>query len=285
MVRKLYALIILALLLSACTGPKAAVEPTQPPSLAVATATQAQVVIPPTSVPMTGAEATSTTIPPTEAPTAVPTEVPTEAPTDTPEPVGPQPLEEDFDTDTPEGWKYVYIAGTERGNRVFTEDSKLMFEMNTKETYAYAYYENQEYEDVIVSTNVENFGDNSNGMAIACRMNDKGWYELRISSDAKMNVYRYDQLKKDKRQNPYVQLIPQFILREINPGFKVNNITMACVGDEIRVYINEVEMVYDNKPIVDSTYRSGYVGVGAMSYTTSNYGVRVGFDAIVADVP
>lgn len=285
MVRKLYALIILALLLSACTSPQAAVEPTQPPSLAVATATEAQVVIPPTSVPMTGAEPTATLVPPTEAPTAVPTEVPTEAPTDTPEPTGPQPLEEDFDTDAPEGWKYIYIAGTERGNRVFTEDSKLMFEMNTKETYAYAFFENQEYEDVIVSTNVENFGDNSNGMAIACRMNDKGWYELRISSDAKMNVYRYDQLKKDKHQNPYVQLMPQVILREINPGFKANNITMACVGEEIRVYVNEVEMVYDSKPIVDGTYRSGYVGVGAMSYTTSNYGVRVGFDAIVADVP
>lgn len=280
MVRKLYALIILALLLAACTGPKAAVEPTQPPSLAVATATQVQVVVPPTSEPVAVIEPTA--IP---EPTEVPTEVPTEAPTATPEPTGPQPLEEDFDTDTPEGWKYVYIAGTERGNRVFTEDSNLMFEMNTKETYAYAYYENQEYEDVIVSTNVENFGDNSNGMAITCRMNDKGWYELRIGSDAKMNVYRYDQLKKDKRQNPYVQLIPQFILREINPGFKTNNITLACVGDEIRVYINEVEMIYDSKPIVDSTYKSGYVGVGAMSFTTSNYGVRVGFDAVVAEAP
>jgi hypothetical protein len=92
-------------------------------------------------------------------------------------------------------------------------------------------------------------------------------------------------LKKDKHQNPYVQLIPQFILREINPGFKSNNITLACVGDEIRVYINEVEMVYDNKPIVDSTYSSGYVGLGAMSFTTSNYGVKIGVDAIAAEVP
>jgi len=278
MARKMFVLFLFVFLLSACTGPKAEVQPTQPPSLSVATATP--LAVQPTSAP----EATATQVP-TEAPTAVPTDVPTEAPTDTPEPAGPQPLFEDFDSDTPEGWKYLYIAGTERGNRIFTEDSKLMFEMNTKETYGYAFYDGQEYTDVVVSANVENFGDNSNGMAITCRMNDKGWYELRIGSDAKMNVYRYDQLKKDKHQNPYVQLIPQFILREINPGFKTNNITLACVGDEIRVYINEIEMVYDNKPIVDSTYSSGYVGLGGMSFTTSAYGVKIGFDAIAAEIP
>lgn len=280
MARKFFILVLFVILLSACTGPKAEVQPTQPPSLSVATATPVVLVAPPTSVPVTAPEATSTLVP-----TEVPTDVPTAAPTETLAPVGPQPLLEDFDSDTPEGWKYFYVAGTERGNRIFTEDSKLMFEMNTKETYGYAYYEDQEYTDVIVSANVENMGDNSNGMAITCRMSDKGWYELRIGSDAKLNVFRYDQLKKDKHQNPYVQLIPQYILREINPGFKKNNITLACVGDEIRIYINETEMIYDNKPIVDDTYSSGYVGLGGMSFTTSAYGVKIGFDAVAADIP
>ncbi len=283
MARKFIVFLVLALVLTACTGPKAVdVQPTNPPSLSVATATPAPAQ--PTAVPPTETPVPPTTAP-TEAPTEVPTEAPTAGPTDTPEPTGPQPLLEDFDSDTPEGWKFFYVAGTERGNHIFTEDSKLMFELNTKETYGYSYYENQEYTDVVVSAEVENMGDNSNGMAVTCRMNDKGWYELRISSDAKLNVFRYDQLKKDKGQNPYVQLIPQYILREINPGFKTNNITLACVGNEIRIFINETEMVYDNKTITDSTYKSGYVGLGAMSFTTSNYGVKVGVQAIAAEVP
>lgn len=262
------------------TAAPAVVEaPTQPP----AQPTQPPVVEP-TKAPVVPTEAPAPTLapPPTEAPQ--PNEAP--QPTDTETPTGPQPFDEGFDDASLPGWKYLYVAGTEKFNDIYAENSRLNFEINTAETYAYAYNENQSYEDVIVSADIVNKGDAANGIALTCRMSDKGWYELRFSSQSYFWLYRYDQEKKDKKQVPYVELIPQTVIRQINTGEKHNKVALSCIGDEIRVYFNGTEILYQKRQaIVDDTYREGYVGVGAMTFTTTNYSVKVGFEEVKAELP
>lgn len=276
MSRKVYIpILILFLISTACSftggSPTAApAEPTQPPVVEVPTEPPA-----PTAVPT---EPPQPTMPP--APTTPPEPAPTEVP------AGPAPFTESFDDTNAPGWKYLYVAGTEKFNDIYVEDSQLKFEINTAETYAYAYNENVSYEDVIVSAEMENKGDSANGIALTCRMNEKGWYELRFSSQSYFWLYRYDQEKKDKKQVPYVELIPQTVIRQINPGEKTNKVALSCIGDELRVYFNGTEIMYQKRQaVVDDKYKEGYVGVGAMTFTTTNYSVKVEFEEVSTSLP
>jgi hypothetical protein len=86
-------------------------------------------------------------------------------------------------------------------------------------------------------------------------------------------VYRYDPILKERKQNPYVNLLKGYerinsvnIKNGIN---SVNNISISCVGDEITLFINSDSMEeVRNQPIVikDSVLTSGSIGVGSMSY-------------------
>jgi hypothetical protein len=271
--------VLLLFLVSVSCSMFAGTVATPKPAEPVVEATVAQVepqVVEPTAAPVEPTAAP-------EEPTAAPVE-PTAASTE--EPSGPQPFSETFDNGNPDGWKFFYIAGTEKGNKINVEDGVLRYQLNTKETYAYVENENQVYQDVVVTANVVNQGDNSNGMAVACRINPKGWYEFRISSGfSSIYLYRYDQAKKDKHQNPYVELVPQHVVKEVHPGFKNNKIALSCVGDTLRMFINDTELIYDNKAVTDDLYKEGYVGVGGMSFTTSNYAVKLDFEDVSAELP
>lgn len=245
-------------------------------------------VVTATSEPAVGRQPTAEPPAPTEmpAPTDVPAPTQPPEPTTPPEPDGPQPFEEGWDDPETTAWVYEYIAGTDRANDIFIEDSRLKIELNTRETYAYVYNSTVVYDDVIVAATVENKGDSTNGIALTCRMSDRGWYELRFSSGSYFYLYRYDQLKKDKGQVPYVELVPQTVIREINPGWKKNTVALSCIGDEIRFYFNGTEILYQRRAaIVDDTYSSGNVGVGVMSFTNTGSPVRVEFEDVIAELP
>lgn len=253
---------------------------------------QAPTVVPPTKPPVAEAPTTvpPTAVPPTAEPTAMPPTVeptaePTAGPTDTAMPTGPEPFTEEFDQVNPSGWKFLYVAGTERANKIYTEDSNLKFEINTKETYAYVYNEGVSYKDVIVTADVESQGADHNAMVLTCRMSDRGWYEFRVTSDSMVYLYRYDQILKDKHQVPYVTLVPQHVVRQINPGWKKNNIALSCIGDEIRMFVNGTELIYNNQVITDDRYKEGYVGVGSMSFTDTKSAVKVNFERVSAELP
>ncbi len=177
------------------------------------------------------------------------------------------------------------MAGTERGNRIYTEDSNLKFEINTKETSAYVYNENTSYKDVIVTADVESVGADHNAMVLTCRMSERGWYEFRVTSDSMIYLYRYDQILKDKHQVPYVTLVPQHVVRQINPGWRKTTIGLSCIGDEIHMFINGTELIYDNHVITDDRYKEGFVGVGAMSFTDTATSVKVNFERLSAELP
>lgn len=84
---------------------------------------------------------------------------------------------------------------------------------------------------------------------------------------------------------PYVALIPQTVMTQIKPGFGTNKIALSCIGNEIRVFINGTEFKFKNQVITDDTYKKGNIGVGAMSFTTSKYPVKVEFEKVSAELP
>ncbi len=273
----LFSVLILLLVSTACVFSGATPTPEVVVQVVTATAEPSTGGRQPTQPP-------SPTAPP--APTEAPAATLPPEPVDTEEPAGPQPINEGWDDPETTEWVYEYIAGTDRANDIYIEDSRLKFELNTRETYAYVYNSTQVYDDVIVSATVENKGNATNGIALTCRMSDKGWYELRFSSSSYFYLYRYDQLKKDKGQVPYVELVPQTVIREINPGWKKNTVALSCIGDEIRFYFNGTEILYQKRAaVVDDTYSSGNIGIGAMSFTNSSSAVLVEFEDVNAELP
>jgi hypothetical protein len=139
------------------------------------------------------------------------------------------------------------------------------------------------YKDVLTVATFETVEtDGGNGIAILCRISDKGWYEARVStmgsSAGRVWIYRYDPRLKALNENPYVNLLtPAYNLESIpisaiKNGFYTNTIGFQCSGNTLSVYANGKAMIHPrlNVPIVvnDSTLQEGAVGVGVMSFST-----------------
>jgi hypothetical protein len=152
-----------------------------------------------------------------------------------------------------------------------------VFELPSPETYSYTFLDGPVYGDAVVTATVKMIKGGTNAVAVVCRASDAGWYELRLNINGQYNgsyeVYRYDPVLKERRQNPYVNLLKGYerinsvhIKNGVN---SVNTFSISCVGDEITLYINSDSMEeVRNKPIVikDSVLSSGSIGVGSMSF-------------------
>ncbi len=158
------------------------------------------------------------------------------------------------------------VTGNAHRVTLTTEDERMNFQIDDVETYAYRFFEKLEYENVAIEAEVENFGDTTNGIALVCRASTKGWYEFRISSSGKYDVYRYEQSLKESGKNPYV-LIMNGAATALNAGVrKKNKISFICEDNKLKPFINDKEIKSPNKPFEDDTFSSGQAGIGAMSY-------------------
>lgn len=178
-----------------------------------------------------------------------------------------------------EGGKWIEFvaAGDKSKSFVSMSGNTLVFELPSPETYSYTFLDGPVYGDAVVTATVKMIKGGTNAVAVVCRASDAGWYELRLNINGQYNgsyeVYRYDPVLKDRRQNPYVNLLKGFerinsvhIKNGVN---SVNTFSISCVGDEITLYINSDSMEeVRNKPIVikDSVLSSGSIGVGSMSF-------------------
>jgi S1-C subfamily serine protease len=174
-------------------------------------------------------------------------------------------------------WTEFVAAGDKSKTYVSMSGSTLVFELPSAETYSYAFLDGPEYGDVVVTASAKMIKGGTNAVAVICRASDAGWYELRVNINGQYTgsyeVYRYDPILKERKQNPYVNLLKGYerinsvnIKNGIN---SVNNISISCVGDEITLFINSDSMEeVRNQPIVikDSVLTSGSIGVGSMSY-------------------
>ncbi|MBI9050649.1 MAG: hypothetical protein JEZ00_14605 [Anaerolineaceae bacterium] len=235
-----------------------------------------------------------------EEPTSIPE--PTNAPVEPPaaeevEPTAEEPVAEEqtgdpyyvdeFDEDTASWYTWV-VAGDASKNFTQTKPGTILFSLPSSETYAYMANENYDYEDVIVEAQMTATIYGDNGLAVACRISEDGWYEARIHTTGQyagsFQVYRYDQALRDEGKNPYVNIIGG--LERVNSvdilnGSKTNIVALRCVGDSIQPIINGVPQTLPKEvAITDDYLSSGQVGVAAMSFGNGKVEVEVDYISV-----
>jgi hypothetical protein len=229
----------------------------------VPTPTSAQLVAPTNTVQSIPTVEPSQTSPP---PTAT-SEVPTAEPVPTDPPAGPVYFREEFDSDI--NWTFEYITGNTQDQCEGPElrDGGLWWSCRAgEETHLKIYNEQYTYDEVVVQAEIENFGTNTNWLALLCRVSDEGFYEFRFTSGGFWEMYRFDWSLKNTGKNPYV-FIGSGVTTFTNPGKTVNTVAMVCAGDQFEFYANGSQ-IETNIPIsVHDEFTlltEGGVGIGFM---------------------
>ena len=232
--------------------------------------------------------------PPTSAPTQPPiTEPPVAAPTEPPQQPSPAATEapaqssaqqyftEEFDSGFAD-WSLFKVAGSKDTNvdalKLETANSRLVFDISSKQLYAYLFYQPYNYGDVAVEARVENRGVNDNNISLICRHSDEGWYEFNVA-----NSGLYDILYGSKKTNGdtgYAKLADGGS-NKIKSGKDINIYKIICKGHRLSLFINGIE----TRALDDNQYvlRDGKVGISVSSFQTLP--VKVEYDWVKVSQP
>lgn len=203
-----------------------------------------------------------TSPPPTQTPAPV-TQPTAEVPSD------PEPTEEvvlankpfrleEFENDI-DMWSWFITSGREDKTDIYRDRGRIVFELLDEDIYAYLMYDEYYYEDVKISTLVENRGKNTNSVSLVCRYDKNiGWYEFNIGSDGLYNILRYDGTLED---GEYI-FLANGGSNQIRTGQEFNEYTVSCEDDVLILWINGKE----TQSIKDRTLKEGLVGISASSY-------------------
>lgn len=175
-------------------------------------------------------------------------------------------LEEDPNKD----WGLRVISGLEK-QLIWTQlGGKLRLQtLPPNDLNIIFFNKNNDYEDVIVQAEVENFGPLDNAYSLICRATEHGWYEFRISSSGYYELLRYDQYKKDEGKNAYTNFIEKRLNSTlIKGGLDKNVFSISCIGSTISAFINGEQLYFQKRPLAfeDDTYSEGTIGFGILGY-------------------
>lgn len=204
---------------------------------------------------------------------AAPVEQPTtEAakPAEQPQPSGSDFISEDFQ-EKPQNWSYKWVTGnTQEKAEIRAGGGVVKVIMPRGEESAVKFFKDGiTYDNVVAALKFRNFGDTKNGVSVLCRVNDKGFYEFRMSSGGLYSIYRYDNALKEDGKNPYVFIgegASQYIVTGLD---KENTLEMDCTGKSFEFYLNG-KKIKTNIPLSLQEqylkYPSGGVGFGVFTY-------------------
>lgn len=181
--------------------------------------------------------------------------------------------------DSVENWVYFLMSGQESGFTQLAQDGKFRTHITDEETYVYYRYEGLTFTDVRIDTRVENLGANTNYTGLFCRYSEDGWYEVNILSTGEFVFYYVDTLT-GSFYNPLYSGASTLI----KLGKDINDYSLVCKGDELKLGINGVEVKTvsvktGNFPVL----RDGQAGLVASSVNILP--VIVEFDYFYASVP
>ena len=203
---------------------------------------------------------------------------PTEEDLPTEEPVSSQPpayFVEDFDGDI-SSWSYFLMNGNENLMDLYTDNSRLIFDLQGTYQWVYVLYDEYTYDSVQLDLYAENRGKNTNNISLVCNYSDRdGWYEFNISNGGLYDILVYSEIDGD-----YFRL-QSGGSTNINMGRATNLYTAVCDGNYLALYING----YLEKEVVDNKYnlREGQVGFGVSSFDVTPILVEVDYFSI--DLP
>ncbi|NOY98849.1 MAG: hypothetical protein GXP40_06565 [Chloroflexi bacterium] len=220
----------------------------------------------------------------TSTPTPTPTNTPAPQqpspqppPTEPPQPVAQQYFTEEFDGDT-SNWKTLITKGNQNADEsradIYTENGRLVLDLQGKNLNAYAYYEPYTYRDVRIDVRVENRGTNNNNINIICRMSDEGWYEFSIANNGLFWIWGFEPDKGYRK-------LYDGGSNKIKAGKEVNEFTVICKEKTLSLYINGIETrtIQEN----DLVFRDGMVAVGVSSF--ADLPVTVEYDWVTISEP
>ncbi len=182
---------------------------------------------------------------------------------------------EEFDEETAD-WSYFIQSGKDEDVSFGVSDSRLGVNINNKETYIYFIYDAFTYDNIWISTVVENRGVNSQAITLVCRLTDEdGWYEVNIQNDGMYFISAFD-----ATSNGYT-LLASGGSNAIRQGKEINEYGLECADKDLTVYINgdKVTTFTDNT----FNFREGHVGISVSSFDA--YPVEVEFDSVTIAAP
>lgn len=179
---------------------------------------------------------------------------------------------EEFTT-APQNWTYYLYSGEDNDFDVYTENDRLVFDLQGEYIWAYLLYDSYTYTDVRVDFTAENLGSNNNNVSLICRYNDRGWYEFNVANNGLYWIYRYT-VSDDTFHELYSGGVAN-----LRTGKDTNEYTAICEGDELTLGANGTEV----RTVRDSTFDEGQVGVGISSFEFTP--VMVEFDYVQISEP
>lgn len=162
------------------------------------------------------------------------------------------------DTNTVDNWYWFLTSGDENRFDIYTQDGKLVFDINGNDTYSYFLYEPWSYESVRLDVYAENRGMNNNNVSLICRASDEGWYEFSIANSGLWWIYAYN-----GRDGSY-DTLANGGSNAIRMGKDVNEYTIICTDTTLALYINGIEAHTREETFYK--FREGQVGIGVSSF-------------------
>jgi hypothetical protein len=209
---------------------------------------------------------------PTPTDTVAPVEEDTEEP---PSVFDEEPLAffvEEFEGDL-SSWSYFLMSGDESKMDLYTDNGRLIFDLQGENQYVYLLYDEYTYSDVRLDVQAENLGKNSNNVSLICNYSDRlGWYEFNISNGGEYWILVYSELDGD-----WFQLANGGSVN-VRTGRDTNIYTAICQGNQLALYVNGIL----EREHTDTRYnlKEGQVGVSVSSFSVLPILVEVDYFSI-----
>lgn len=166
---------------------------------------------------------------------------------------------------TVDNWSWFTTSGDENLFDIYTENGKLVFDIESTDLYSYFVYEPWFYKNVRVDARAENRGKNNNNVSLICRGTDEGWYEFSIANNGLWWIWAYD--------GSYTMLANGGST-SVKMGKDINEYTIMCYETTLSLYINGVHThTMEEKKFA---FREGQIGIGISSFDALP--VKVEFD-------
>ena len=137
----------------------------------------------------------------------------------------------------------------------------------------------RDFEDVIIVTQArQESGPDDNAYGVICRYQDtENFYIFLISGDGYYAIGKYH---SDDSQVQYLTADGQYVYSDIlNQGAATNEIRASCVGNELALAVNGIQLV----SVTDDAFATGDVGVGVTTFQPGTAVVQ--FDNFIVTAP
>jgi len=180
---------------------------------------------------------------------------------------------EEFDAETLDNWSWMVTNGDSNQFGLYTDNGRLVFELNGQNLFTYVFYDPYTYSAVALDTKAENRGKNNNNVGLVCQASQEGWYEFSVANNGLWWLWAYD-------GNSY-SMLANGGSTAVRTGKDVNEYSLVCNENTISMYINgQLIKTFTDKTFV---FREGQVGIGVSAFDVLP--IKLEFDYITVSQP